>query len=223
MSLPMYLKIKNQMIKEIEDLNANDPVPSERVLAETYGASRMTVRRAIDELVDEGLLYRDAKRGTFVADKKSARRNTLFDMLENETLDYKVLYFDVKATSSEAVQYALNIRPSDQVVRMVRLALNNQEPTAIEEIYIERLSISDEDFNKMTKWKSFNHFLTKDSVITQRFLSTIVPVQYARLLKVPIGSAILVIDNFISNKQGDKIGYVRFFHNTEKGHIEITS
>lgn len=223
MSLPIYLKIKQKMMKEIEDLNANDPIPSERVLAENYGASRMTVRRALNELVDEGLLYRDPKRGTYVADKDSVRKNTLFDMMGSETLDYKVLYFDVKASSGADVQEALNIRPADQVVRMVRIAYVDGGPYAIEEIYIERRSISDDDFNQMTKWASFNRFLSKDSVMTQRFVPSVVPVQYARLLEMEMGQPILIVENYISNKQGGKIAFVKLYLNPNKGHIEITS
>ncbi len=223
MSLPIYLKIKKIMVQEIADLNANDPIPSERVLAENYGASRMTVRRALDELVDEGLLYRDPKRGTFVADKESVRKNTLIDMMEDETLHYKVLYFDVKASSGKDVQQALNIREADQVVRMVRIAYVDGEPSAIEEVYVERHSISDEDFNKMTRWTSFNQFLTKNNVVTQRFIPSVVPVQYARLLKMKLGSPILIVENYISNKQGEKVAYVKIYPNPDRGHIEITA
>ena len=223
MGLPIYKKIKNIMLEEIKDLNANDPVPSERVLAETYQASRMTVRKAIDELVDEGILYRDAKRGTFVGDKTIVRKNTLIDTLVKDEISYKVLYFDVKAYSSFALQKALYIRPNTQVVRMVRLVAMDDEPYAIEEIYLERRSISDEEFNNMTRWKSFNKFLSEDNVVTQRFVSSIVPVQYARLLGVPMNSPILVIENFFSKRTGERVAYAKIFHNPDKGHIEITA
>ncbi len=136
MSLPIYLQIKNIMIEEIKDLKVNDPIPSERVLAENYDASRMTVRRAIDELVDEGYLYRDAKRGTFVADQTNIRKNTLLDALAEESMDYRVLYFDVKSVTVKELQEALYIRPNEQVVRMVRLLMMDEEPYAIEEVYV---------------------------------------------------------------------------------------
>lgn len=136
MSLPIYLQIKNIMIEEIKDLKVNDPIPSECVLAENYDASRMTVRRAIDQLVDEGYLYRDAKRGTFVADQTNIRKNTLLDALAEESMDYRVLYFDVKSVTVKELQEALYIRPNEQVVRMVRLLMMDEEPYAIEEVYV---------------------------------------------------------------------------------------
>lgn len=223
MSLPIYRKIKNKMIEEIASLRVNDAIPGERVLAETYGASRMTVRKALDELVDEGYLYRDPKRGTFVADKDSVRKNTLLDIFVSEELDYKVLYFDVKSSSSFSVQKALNISESDQVVRMVRLALVEKEAYAVEEIYVERRKLTDEEVSRMTQWRIFNKFLTKDNVVTQRFVPSVVPVQYARLLKVPLSKPVLIVENFISNRQGEKVAYVKIYHNPEKGHVEITA
>ena len=183
----------------------------------------MTVRKALDELVDEGYLYRDPKRGTFVADKDSVRKNTLLDIFVSEELDYKVLYFDVKSSSSFSVQKALNISESDQVVRMVRLALVEKEAYAVEEIYVERRKLTDEEVSRMTQWRIFNKFLTKDNVVTQRFVPSVVPVQYARLLKVPLSKPVLIVENFISNRQGEKVAYVKIYHNPEKGHVEITA
>ncbi len=223
MSLPLYKRIKNMMFEEIQQLEVNDPIPSERVLAETYEASRMTVRKALDELVEEGYIYRDPKRGTFVADREGHRKNTLIDTMVKGDLDYRVLYFDVKASSTFAVQKALNIRPSDQVVRMIRLVYEGEDPFAVEEIYVERRAMSDEEVNSMTKWRSFNKFLRDDNVVTQRFVPSVVPVQYAKLLKMNIQSPILIIENFISTKMGDKLAYSKIYHNPEKGHIEITT
>lgn len=223
MSLPLYKKIKNLMLDEIETLSVNDPVPSERVLADTYHASRMTVRRAINELVEEGYLYRDAKRGTFVANIENLRKNTLIDSMSNDDMNYKVLYFDIKSSASTQIQKALNIRPADQIVRMVRSVLLNDEPYAIEEIYVETRSLTQEDLNNMTNWKSFKVFLSKHNVVTQRFVPAIVPVQYARLLNMAIGQPILIIENFITTKMGDKVAYVKIYHNPEKAHVEITT
>lgn len=211
------------MFEEIQELSVNDPIPSERDLAEIYDASRMTVRKAVDELVKEGYLYRDKTRGTFVADREGHRKNTLIETMIRGDLSYRVLYFDVKASSSFAVQSALGIRPSDQVVRMIRLVFDGGDPFAVEEIYVERRAMTDEEVNNMTKWRSFNHFLTDGNVITQRFVPSVVPVQYAKLLKMNIHNPILMIENFISTKMGDKVAYSRIFHNPEKGHVEITT
>ncbi len=55
---------------ENEELKPGDAVPTERELCEIQGVSRMTVNKAIMSLVNEGLLYREQGKGTFVAKPK---------------------------------------------------------------------------------------------------------------------------------------------------------
>ena len=132
LGIPIYQKIKNEIIKEIEDKPANSPLLSERDLAVQHAASRMTVRRAVNELVEEGHLYREANKGTFVADKKLLRKNTLNYVHD---VNYRVFYFDLKASSGPDIQKVLNIRPDDQIVRLIRIMLSGETPVAVEEIY----------------------------------------------------------------------------------------
>lgn len=66
--LPKYYLIKNDIIEKInnEELTSNQLLPSERELIENYNVSRITVRRAIDELVKEGYAYKIKGKGSFV-------------------------------------------------------------------------------------------------------------------------------------------------------------
>lgn len=70
MSAPQYALIKEALRTRIEggELCSGDRVPSENQLVAEFGVSRMTARRALLELADEGLLYRTQGLGTFVAD-----------------------------------------------------------------------------------------------------------------------------------------------------------
>lgn len=67
-SLPCYRQVEAWLRTEIEAgrLLPNTAVPEERELAKRMGLSRMTVRRALVTLTDEGLLYRIRGRGTYV-------------------------------------------------------------------------------------------------------------------------------------------------------------
>ena len=76
--VPLYRQVQ----AGIEDMIRGDPggkdVPlSDAQLAERFGVSRITVRRAVDELVDAGVLYRIQGVGTFVRKNKLREKLTL--------------------------------------------------------------------------------------------------------------------------------------------------
>ncbi|MBN7795983.1 histidine utilization repressor [Parahaliea mediterranea] len=72
MSSPQYARIKVALRQRIETgaLCPGDRVPSENQLVGEFGVSRMTARRALLELAEEGLLERTQGLGTFVADRR---------------------------------------------------------------------------------------------------------------------------------------------------------
>ena len=67
-SLSRYEIIKQRIIQDIQDgvYHADDKIPSESEFCREYDTSRITVRRALDELVAQGVLYRAQGIGTFV-------------------------------------------------------------------------------------------------------------------------------------------------------------
>ncbi|MDO8683483.1 MAG: GntR family transcriptional regulator [Armatimonadota bacterium] len=72
-ALPGYRRVKQILFQQITEggLKPGDRIISERALAESLGISRLTVSRAIGELVNEGLLKRRHGSGTYVADWRS--------------------------------------------------------------------------------------------------------------------------------------------------------
>lgn len=70
--VPIYYQLEEEIKNRIEkgELMPGDMIPSEREYAEQNGISRMTVRQAINDLVNDGFLYRQKGKGTFVARKK---------------------------------------------------------------------------------------------------------------------------------------------------------
>lgn len=66
---PPYIQVRDHLRLRISGGELTGQLPSERQLADTYGVSYMTARRAIGELVDAGMLSREQGRGTFVRDR----------------------------------------------------------------------------------------------------------------------------------------------------------
>ena len=71
-----YLYAENKIRDAIKGLEINSRLQGERVFAKELGISYMTVRKAVENLVTKGVLYKVPKKGTFVADQKAMRRKT---------------------------------------------------------------------------------------------------------------------------------------------------
>ena len=73
-SLPRYAQIKTYIKNQVESgqWKVGDRVPSENTLSQDFAVSRMTARRAVQELADERLLIRSPGLGTFVAEPQAA-------------------------------------------------------------------------------------------------------------------------------------------------------
>lgn len=87
--VPLYHQLAEQLTRAVTDgvLQPGDPFENEVAVAERLQLSRPTVRRAIQELVDQGLLVRRRGLGTTVANRKVHRRvelTSLFDDLKRE-------------------------------------------------------------------------------------------------------------------------------------------
>lgn len=66
-SLPVYKQISESLRQEVQNLyKAGDILPTEAELAKRYNVNRHTLRRAVDELVEDGLVIRQHGKGTFV-------------------------------------------------------------------------------------------------------------------------------------------------------------
>ncbi len=69
--IPLYLQLKEKLLEEIKaNYKTNDIIPPERKIEEKYQVSRITVRKAIEELEKENVLEKKQGKGTFVKEKK---------------------------------------------------------------------------------------------------------------------------------------------------------
>lgn len=71
---PKYVVVENRVKQAIYNGEMTHKLPGERVLAQQYGVSYMTLRKAIENLVTQGVLYKIPARGTYVDERKSVRR-----------------------------------------------------------------------------------------------------------------------------------------------------
>ncbi len=131
--IPMYYQLKQIIINSIEneEIKADEAIPSEPKLMQTYQLSRTTVRKALDELVNEGYLYKKQGKGTFVKGR-----------------GFKQGLIKLTGCSEDIKRYGLTPRPhvldtcikkpSKKVAKM--LEISEEEST----FYIERVMFGDD-------------------------------------------------------------------------------
>ncbi|MBD5785837.1 GntR family transcriptional regulator [Cellulosimicrobium terreum] len=122
------------------ELEVGDAVPSERSLTEKFGVSRMTVRQAIDALVNEGVLERSQGRGTFVAPPRTdfeMRLTTFGEEARRRGMEpgSEVLETEV-APAPSSVAEALDRDDGSAMHHVVRLRSADGRPMSVEEAWI---------------------------------------------------------------------------------------
>src|SRR5574341_1099270 len=87
--VPLYYQLREALLTLIKEgrLKEGDLIPTERELGERFQVSRITVRRAIDELAREGYLVTQQGKGTFVARPKIQRHMTHMKSFSEEMAD----------------------------------------------------------------------------------------------------------------------------------------
>ena len=140
--LPLYRQVQagiEDMIRAQPDAKAMSF--SDASLARRFGVSRITVRRAVDELVGEGVLYRIQGRGTFVRRNKLKERLTLTSFLDAWTpggieFNVKAGEFEPRIRAPQEVAERLGIAPGAPVTYVRRLRFQKEMLVAIDDRYI---------------------------------------------------------------------------------------
>lgn len=132
--------IRDQLLDRLEGMAAGEQFPPERQLAETLGISRMTLRRAIDELVAKGMVRRRHGTGVFALgpklDQPLAASSFTEDMLARGMRPGShILSFDT-AEAGAHIARRLHIAEDDEVIAILRLRLADDEPIALEELHV---------------------------------------------------------------------------------------
>ena len=137
---PLYEQIKETLLARLaaDHWRPGELLPSEPKLAEEFGVSQGTIRRALDEMVSQGLLTRYQGRGTAVTEHTPFR---FFDFLRadgaRELPESKTLRISVNA-ASRTERDALELAAGKKVIRIIRVRYLNLEPKIYETISVSR-------------------------------------------------------------------------------------
>ena len=139
---PLYIQIANDLRERIVegDIESGEALPPERELCDLVGASRVTVRKAIEQLIDEGLLQRKQGSGTFVTARIQAAGSHLSSFTEDAQArgdNVDTIWVRRDYGEADEVEAALlDIAPGSRIAHLSRVRLSNDEPLAVEHAVI---------------------------------------------------------------------------------------
>jgi GntR family transcriptional regulator len=141
--LPLYAQLKESLIAAIErgEHAPGGQIPSQRILCERYGMSHMTVRRAINDLLNEGVIYGIPGKGLYVTERKQdAEAGPLIGFTEDMAQRGMVASSQVLAAeivgASTVLASALGVEVGAPLVHLRRLRLADGEPMALQGSYL---------------------------------------------------------------------------------------
>lgn len=141
--IPLYYQVKESLLEKIKrrQFNVGDLIPSESELQESYQVSRITIRRAVQELVQEGHLYTQQGKGTFVSKPKASQElNLITSWAETVTAlgmhpESKIIHFSEEQASLN-IANMLDVPIDEKVLRIERVRFADNEPICIMTNYL---------------------------------------------------------------------------------------
>ncbi len=139
---PLYFQIEKEILNEIKlgHLQSGDRLPSEKEIALSYAVSRITARRVLEDLVQQGVAYAQQGKGTFVALPRIREISGFLSFSHDMRLrglcpSSRVLNFcDVEPEPH--LQKKLQLQPGERAYCLKRLRLANEEPVVLETTYL---------------------------------------------------------------------------------------
>ena len=143
-SVPLYAQIVDQPNHDIEAglYSPSGRLPTEGELSKQYNVSRITIRRAVDELVSKGLVEKKQGKGTFLCAPKFTRGFGAGPMSFSEMCSSnglvaraKILEAGIKIPESSETREILKLQEGEPAVRICRLRYAGDRPLVVEDNY----------------------------------------------------------------------------------------
>lgn len=201
---PLYQQLRRALRDAIEDqrLSAEEALPPERELAEEFGVSRITVRKALDALVGEGMLTRRQGAGTFVAARAESRVEKSFsklssfseDMISRGRKPESVWLSRSSGAVTPEESLTLGLSPGAQVYRFNRIRYADGEPMALEHSTIAGFCLPSELAVGESLYEALDQHSARPARALQRLRAVLFIGERAKLLGVEDGAPGLFIE-----------------------------
>jgi GntR family transcriptional regulator len=220
-ALLLYQQLQRALRKAIEIrlLAPEDALPAERDLAADFNVSRITVRKALDGLVAEGLLVRRQGSGNFV----SARVHKNFSMLTSFSEDmrargrapHSVWLKRAAGTVNPEEALALRLSPGTPVYRFNRIRYADEAPMAIEYATVVASALPSLEAVDTSLYEALEQTGHRPARALQRLRAVLLTQDQAELLQAKPGDAGLLVERLGSLADGRAVEFSQSFYRGE--------
>ena len=217
-NLPLYQQLQRALREAIDRriLDSNDALPPERDLAEEFRVSRITVRKAIDGLVNEGLLMRRQGSGTFVR----GRVEKNFSLLTSFSEDMRARGRNPRsewlkrASGTVTPEEALTLRssPGTPVYRFNRLRFADDAPMSVEYATIVAACLPSLDAVESSLYQALEQAGNRPVRALQRLRAVLLTREQAELLCAKPGDAGLLVERLGFLESGRAVEFSQSYY-----------
>lgn len=221
----LFLALREQIRRGV--YREGDPIPTEDQLCQSFGVSRITVRRAVADLAEEGWLERRIGRGTFVKGITSKNhgpsRSTFTESLAKRSKQTQVTVLEVsKCTPPPHVAVAMGMAEDVQVLYASRLRSISDVPLLFVDSWVleEHSGLITDD---TLKGHSISEMLLADGVrfryVTEEITAIAAAPHVATMLRVEVGTPLLCVARLVSKCVGKPVMYLMAYMTSERSRI----
>lgn len=233
--IPLYYRVYQNLKQKILDgiYKPGDRIPPESELVQIYNVSRLTVRRALEELRSEGFISRAKGKGTFITGRKEEEQ---MNVLKGFTDKAKEEGFSVKSVvlENKLVEVPLELAETFQieqgtmVILLKRIRYMNEDPVAIESAYLNTavdvrlLNILRKDMAKESLYDFLRNELKLPLIRAYEILEvTEVSGLDAKHLNVSAGTCSLLRKRYTYTSNNKCVEFVRSIYRGDKYRFKI--
>lgn len=238
-STPLYLQLKEAIRQKIESgaWAVGERIPSERELCELYQVSRITVRQAIAAAINEGLLFRQQGKGTYVAKPKINQTlasvtsfcDTMLSMglaPSTRILGWKAVPVDMQLAQ------ILDLPVYAQVINLKLLGLGSGQPMVVYDSAFpydlgmklvekaEELQERGEPFSTLDLYSATGSKMPHTA--RQTFEANVADEVWSRLMQIKKGFPLFIITSLFLDNEGRPLEFRKAVYRGDKYKFSIT-
>ncbi|MBQ0037563.1 MAG: GntR family transcriptional regulator [Clostridiales bacterium] len=228
--IPLYVQLVGIIKRNISSgmLSVGDLLPSEAEFCRTLNISRNTVRQAIGELEDEGLVVRKRGKGTFVADPASNRRGVRYSFTTEVSSLGKVpsstlVDFSVITPSADICE-KMDLREGTSVYCFTRVRNVDGVPLILETSYYPQYiypNLTQDMLQTYSFYSLLYHVGIAPFSAEDTYEAVLLNASQSRLLEVPDGSCAFYHQRLTKTEDGRIYEYTRSFIRSDRVHLHV--